>query len=135
MLAMLLNILFLANVMRILYSKLKRSYSADSVEQMKKSLKAAILLFPLLGITHLTEIFPFYQRLKIWHLDSIYAVFNCFLVFFSGVYLSFLYCFTNCEVQVILWRYWMRIILRNGVLSKKDEAKRYQPVQNINLDE
>lgn len=135
MLAMLLNILFLVNVMRILYSKLKRPYSADSVEQMKKSLKAAILLFPLLGITHLMEIFPFYQRLKIWHLDSIYAVFNCFLVFFSGVYLSFLYCFANYEVRVILRRYWMRIILRNSVWKKKYEAKRYLSVQNTIIDD
>ncbi len=129
MMALLFNVLFLVNVMTILCRKLKKSYSDDSVEQIKRSLKAAMLLCPLLGITHLLELFPIQLENRLFNI--VYAVVNCFLLFYSGVYLSCLYCFMNSQVRENIGRYWTRTVLRKSVFPKKYTTTSYHVQINL----
>ncbi|XP_015783107.2 secretin receptor-like [Tetranychus urticae] len=52
-LALLINSTFLVNIIRILVTQLSRNRSEETNKISRKALKATILLFPLLGITHL----------------------------------------------------------------------------------
>ncbi len=62
----------------------------------RKSAKAAVLLLPLLGITHVFEVY--HDEPKNWIINLILSILNTFLVFYQGVFLSILYCFMNNEV-------------------------------------
>ena len=64
----------------------------------RKSAKAAILLVPLLGITHIFEVY--HGEPENWVINLIYSVINAILVFNQGVFLSVLYCFMNNEVKI-----------------------------------
>lgn len=105
LLALITNIFCLVNVIRILTKKLRENSTNDSVNQIKKSFKAAALLLPLLGVTHLFEMY--HGHPANWILNLIYSVVNCFLVFFNGVFLSILYCFMNNEVKNVIKRHWL----------------------------
>nr|QVK45900.1 G protein-coupled receptor [Proales similis] len=102
--ALVVNFVCLANVIRILATKLKESQSSE-LEQIKKSLKAAILLLPLLGITHVLEIY--HEEPANFILNLVVSVINSVLVFYQGVFLSILYCFMNNEVKEVIKRHWL----------------------------
>ncbi|KAL3202462.1 hypothetical protein MRX96_042470 [Rhipicephalus microplus] len=51
--AILVNSVFLVNIVRILVTRIKPKASALETTQFRKAIKATALLFPLLGITHL----------------------------------------------------------------------------------
>jgi PDF receptor len=101
----LVNLFCLLNIVRILYNKLKLNRTND-IDQIKKSAKAAIVLLPLLGITHAFEVY--HGEIENWIINLIFSVITAFLVFNQGVFLSILYCFMNNEVKSVVKRHWCR---------------------------
>ena len=101
----LINLFCLINIVRILYSKLKLNRN-NEMNQIVKSSKAAIVLLPLLGITHAFEVY--HGELENWILNLMFSVVTAFLVFNQGVFLSILYCFMNNEVKSVIKRHWFR---------------------------
>ena len=93
------------NVIRILTNKLRDNRDSSEIVQLRKSAKAAILLLPLLGITHIFEVY--YGEPSAWTLNLILSVIKAFLVFYQGVFLSILYCFMNNEVKNVIRRHWL----------------------------
>ncbi|KAF0289694.1 Corticotropin-releasing factor receptor 1 [Amphibalanus amphitrite] len=98
------NLGFLLNILRVLVTKLHESSSND-VQKVRKAVRAALFLLPLLGITHSLEMFE-------PPLDRSVAVFGCYTIVlavldsFQGFYISLLYCFLNQEVRDAVVKQW-----------------------------
>lgn len=94
---LLLNFIFLLNIIRVLVVKLRQSHTSD-MEQVGKAARATIILLPLLGITNLSNIFeaPLERRALIFGLWSYTAH---FLTSFQGLFIASIYCFMNNEVN------------------------------------
>ncbi|CAK9302738.1 unnamed protein product [Gordionus sp. m RMFG-2023] len=99
-LALTINLFFLVNIIRILVLKLKASNLVESTN-MKKTVKATIILFPLLGITNLLFFFnPKDQKI----LENMYLLVNALLQNSQGIFVSVLYCFLNGEVKGVIYK-------------------------------
>lgn len=99
-LAMLLvNFVFLLNIIRVLILKLRRTNTSE-IDQTRKAVRAAIFLIPLLGITNILNMTeapldrtPF--EFALWSYTT------HFLTSFQGFFIATLYCFLNNEVKII----------------------------------
>ncbi|KAJ1363792.1 Calcitonin receptor-like protein 1 [Parelaphostrongylus tenuis] len=56
------NLFFICNVIRVLWSKVRESDSTSELDKMKKSVKAALMLIPLLGIPNIMQTYRLHQR-------------------------------------------------------------------------
>uniref|UniRef100_A0A915Q6J1 Calcitonin receptor n=1 Tax=Setaria digitata TaxID=48799 RepID=A0A915Q6J1_9BILA len=59
MLELVVNLFFICNVIRVLWSKVSQSHNTSELDRMKKSVKAALMLIPLLGIPNIMQTIPF----------------------------------------------------------------------------
>nr|XP_053634325.1 corticotropin-releasing factor receptor 2-like [Cherax quadricarinatus] len=100
--ALMINLVFLVNIMRIVVTKLKANDAVETT-QVRKAIRAAVLLFPLLGITNL--LFAVNPGDK-GDLEDAYMLTNALLQSSQGVFVSVLYCFLNSEVQELLRKRW-----------------------------
>ena len=101
------NIIFLANVILILRSKLNptayHSRSERAYQSTMKQARATLFLMPVLGINFLlVPIRPGQESLFENAYDILMAVFSAF----QGAFVSLLLCFTNSEVLVLIKRRW-----------------------------
>lgn len=96
---LLLNFIFLLNIIRVLIVKLRQSRTSD-VEQVRKAVRAAIVLIPLLGITNILNMTeaPLHRTAIEFALWS-YSTY--FLVSFQGFFIAMIYCFLNNEVSLL----------------------------------
>ncbi|KFM80101.1 PDF receptor, partial [Stegodyphus mimosarum] len=108
--ALVVNAVFLVNIIRILVTKLRTSVSIET-KQVKKAMKATALLFPLLGITHL--LFCINPRDEA-NLEHIYMLVNAVLQSSQGLFVAVLYCFLNSEVQTVLATAYARSTLKRS---------------------
>ncbi|XP_022654703.1 corticotropin-releasing factor receptor 1-like isoform X2 [Varroa jacobsoni] len=108
--AVIVNFIFLVNIIRILVTRVK----AVSVEntQFKKATKATVLLFPLLGLTHL--LFCINPQEAEPRLRNMYMLTNSILQSSQGIFVSVIYCFMNSEVQACLRNAYLRAVLRRN---------------------
>lgn len=53
-----INLFFICNVIRVLYSKVRESNNTSEAG-LKKSVKAAMMLLPLLGVPNIMQTIPF----------------------------------------------------------------------------
>ncbi|KAG8193612.1 hypothetical protein JTE90_000245 [Oedothorax gibbosus] len=133
--ALLVNMVFMINIIRILVTKLNRSSSIDGrpissqIERSSnrisavspaprdpmrinwKAIKATALLFPLLGITHLMFcINPKDDAL----FEEAYMITNAVLQSSQGFFVALLYCFMNSEVQTVVRNSYLRAVIRRN---------------------
>ncbi|XP_071546588.1 corticotropin-releasing factor receptor 2-like [Panulirus ornatus] len=106
--ALMINLLFLINIIRILVTKLRASDAVETT-QVRKAIKATAVLFPLLGITNL--LFAVNPGDK-GDLEDAYMLTNALLQSSQGVFVSVLYCFLNAEVQELLRKRWRQYRMR-----------------------
>ncbi|XP_012973674.1 corticotropin-releasing factor receptor 2 isoform X3 [Mesocricetus auratus] len=93
-LVLLINFIFLFNIVRILMTKLRASTTSETI-QYRKAVKATLVLLPLLGITYiLFFVNPGEDDLS----QIVFIYFNSFLQSFQGFFVSVFYCFFNGEV-------------------------------------
>ncbi|XP_064122174.1 vasoactive intestinal polypeptide receptor-like [Macrobrachium nipponense] len=83
---------------------------------IRKAIKATLILFPLLGITNL--LFAINPRDK-GRLEGAYMVTNALLQTSQGILVSVLYCFLNTEVQSYLRKRWRRYRLQRLGFSSR----------------
>lgn len=102
------NTIFLFTIVRILITKIRATVSIET-KQVRKAAKATILLFPLLGITHL--LFCINPQ-DDGYLEQAYMITNALLQSCQGIFVSVLYCFLNSEVQTALKHTYIQASLR-----------------------
>ncbi|CAN7995746.1 unnamed protein product, partial [Ixodes hexagonus] len=109
--ALLVNFVFLVNIIRILVTRVKSAVSVETT-QFRKAIKATVLLFPLLGITHL--LFCINPQDKDMGLKEAYMVINAILQSSQGIFVAVLYCFMNSEVQTAVRNAYLRAAIRRN---------------------
>ncbi|XP_067095328.1 calcitonin gene-related peptide type 1 receptor-like [Osmerus mordax] len=97
--ALLVNLFFLLNIMRVLITKLKVTHSAESNTYMK-AVRATLILVPLLGAQFILVPKRPEGRLTRPIYDSIMHIF----AHFQGLLVAIIFCFCNSEVQTVLRR-------------------------------
>ncbi|KAL3832331.1 hypothetical protein ACJMK2_023984 [Sinanodonta woodiana] len=102
--ALAVNLVFLVNIIRVLVSKLRANNRIESTN-MRKAIKATIILLPLLGITNLLF---FWNPADNRKAKTAYYITNAVLHSSQGIFVSILYCFLNGEVRRVLRQKWYR---------------------------
>lgn len=99
--ALLVNLFFLLNIMRVLITKLKETHCAESTAYMK-AVRATLILIPLLGVQYI--LVPCMPEGRISR--AIYEFFIHIFVHFQGLLVAIIFCFCNAEAQTALRRKW-----------------------------
>ncbi|XP_045168430.2 corticotropin-releasing factor receptor 2-like isoform X2 [Mercenaria mercenaria] len=108
--ALVVNLVFLVNIIRVLVSKLRANNHIESAN-IRKAIKATVVLMPLLGITNLLFVMsPSETR----SLKVAYHVTNAVLHSSQGIFVAILYCFLNGEVRRVIKQKWYRYRIRHG---------------------
>jgi len=91
------NLLYLLNILRVLVTKLRTSQCSEA-EQLRKSVKAALVLLPLLGITNALVMVRAPLDRSAFEF-ALWSYSSHFLTSFQGFFVALLYCFLNGEVS------------------------------------
>ncbi|KAK0141710.1 Calcitonin receptor [Merluccius polli] len=103
MAALLVNLFFLLNIVRVLVTKLRDTHRAESNMYMK-AVRATLILVPLLGIQFV--IFPWRPENRL--AGEVYDYFMHIIMHYQGLLVATIFCFFNGEVQGTLKRQWMQ---------------------------
>ncbi|MBN3298019.1 CALCR protein, partial [Amia calva] len=103
MAALIVNLFFLLNIVRVLVTKLRDTHRAESNMYMK-AVRATLILVPLLGIQFVVVPWRPENRLA----GEIYDYVMNVLMHYLGLLVSTIFCFFNGEVQAALKRQWMQ---------------------------
>ncbi|XP_068603665.1 calcitonin gene-related peptide type 1 receptor [Brachionichthys hirsutus] len=101
--ALLVNLFFLLNIIRVLVTKLRDTHRAESNMYMK-AVRATLILVPLLGIQFV--IFPWRPENRL--AGEVYEYIMHILIHYQGLLVATIFCFFNGEVQAALKRQWMQ---------------------------
>jgi PDF receptor len=91
-----MNFIFLLNIIRVLIVKLRQSHTSE-VEQVRKAVKAAVVLLPLLGITNMLSMLTAPLDGTVLQFAA-WSYGTNFLNSFQGFFIAMIYCFLNGEV-------------------------------------
>ncbi|XP_041366748.1 calcitonin gene-related peptide type 1 receptor-like [Gigantopelta aegis] len=117
-LSLVINLLFVINILRIIVSKL-RAFNTNESYQNKRAMRAILILIPLLGLQYL--VIPFRPSSGPRAL-YIFKMVSAFLVSYQvgmaiartnqgefGVFVAIIFCFLNGEVVTVLRRKWIQV--------------------------
>ncbi|GCC26890.1 hypothetical protein chiPu_0005310 [Chiloscyllium punctatum] len=107
--ALLVNLFFLLNIVRVLITKLKVTHRTESNLYMK-AVRATLILVPLLGIQFV--LVPWKPEGRI--AEEIYEFVMHIFMHYQGLLVATIFCFFNGEVQTILRRHWMQYNIQFG---------------------
>ncbi|XP_030076944.1 corticotropin-releasing factor receptor 1 [Microcaecilia unicolor] len=117
-LVLLINFIFLFNIVRILMTKLRASTTSETI-QYRKAVKATLVLLPLLGITYmLFFVTPGEDEIS----RIVFIYFNSFLQSFQGFFVSVFYCFLNSEVRSAVRKRWHRWQDKHSIRARMARA-------------
>ncbi|EPB76342.1 7 transmembrane receptor [Ancylostoma ceylanicum] len=86
------NLFFICNVIRVLWSKVRESHSTSELDKMKKSVKAALMLIPLLGIPNIMQTIPFAPTRDNITIFAIWTYLASFTYMYQGLMITIIYC-------------------------------------------
>ncbi|XP_047461761.1 calcitonin gene-related peptide type 1 receptor isoform X2 [Mugil cephalus] len=101
--ALLVNLFFLLNIIRVLVTKLRDTHRAESNMYMK-AVRATLILVPLLGIQFV--ILPWRPENRL--AGEVYEYIMHIFMHYQGLLVATIFCFFNGEVQAALKRQWMQ---------------------------
>ncbi|CAD7077512.1 unnamed protein product [Hermetia illucens] len=120
--SMLLNLLFLCNIVRVLLLKLKAPAGPQGTGPSRtivQAVRATLLLVPLLGLQYILT--PF--RPEPGHpWEHAYEVLSAFTASFQGLCVATLFCFCNGEVIAQVKRKWRTVFLSHRPRSNSYTA-------------
>ncbi|XP_063286264.1 calcitonin gene-related peptide type 1 receptor isoform X1 [Pelobates fuscus] len=117
--ALLVNLFFLLNIVRVLITKLKVTHQAESNLYMK-AVRATLILVPLFGIEFI--LFPWRPEGRI--AEEVYNYVMHILVHYQGLLVATIFCFFNGEVQGVLKRQWNQYKIQFGISLAHSEGLR-----------
>ncbi|KAK8405840.1 hypothetical protein O3P69_001960 [Scylla paramamosain] len=109
------NLLFLLNIMRILISKLREASSSEAqqIRPLRRSVRNALFLLPLLGITNAITMIPKPLERSAFEF-GVWSYGTNLLTSFQGLVVACIYCFFNGDVKRTLCYYWrLKVTLRS----------------------
>ncbi|XP_051259039.1 calcitonin gene-related peptide type 1 receptor [Dicentrarchus labrax] len=107
--ALVVNLFFLLNIVRVLITKLKVTHQAESSLYMK-AVRATLILVPLLGIQFV--LLPYKPGGRVS--SEIYDYIMHILMHYQGLLVATIFCFFNGEVQAVLRRHWNQYQIQFG---------------------
>ncbi|XP_030014712.1 calcitonin gene-related peptide type 1 receptor-like [Sphaeramia orbicularis] len=99
--ALVVNLFFLLNIVRVLITKLRVTHQAESSLYMR-AVRATLILIPLLGIQFVLLPYKPHEH----SVAEIYLYIMDILMHYQGLLVSTIFCFFNGEVQSVLRRHW-----------------------------
>ncbi|XP_052349028.1 calcitonin gene-related peptide type 1 receptor-like [Oncorhynchus keta] len=117
--ALLVNLFFLLNIVRVLITKLKVTNQAESSLYMK-AVRATLILVPLLGIQYVLLPYKPEERVS----SEIYDYIMHILMHYQGLLVATIFCFFNGEVQGVLRRHWKQYRMQFGSTLTHSDAMR-----------
>ncbi|KAM7300629.1 calcitonin gene-related peptide type 1 receptor [Ixodes scapularis] len=108
LLCLILNFVFLCNIIRILVTKLRTAHTNEPL-QFRKAVRAVIILFPLFGTQFLLGVYRKPQLCGAW---EVYQYFNRTTDALQGCFVALLFCYLSGEVQTHVARSFDRVKLR-----------------------
>ncbi|CDG24147.1 Calcitonin receptor-like protein 1 [Caenorhabditis elegans] len=102
-----INLFFICNVIRVLYSKVRESNNTSEAG-LKKSVKAAMMLLPLLGVPNIMQTIPFAPTRDNIMVFAVWTYTASFTYMYQGLMVASIYCFTNKEVNHVLKTFYAR---------------------------
>uniref|UniRef100_A0A8C1XHU2 Calcitonin gene-related peptide type 1 receptor n=1 Tax=Cyprinus carpio TaxID=7962 RepID=A0A8C1XHU2_CYPCA len=117
--ALLVNLFFLLNIVRVLITKLKVTHQAESSLYMK-AVRATLILVPLLGIQYV--LLPYKPGGRVS--AEIYDYIMHILMHYQGLLVATIFCFFNGEVQAVLRRHWNQYRIQFGSAIAQSDALR-----------
>uniref|UniRef100_A0A8C1WAL0 Calcitonin gene-related peptide type 1 receptor n=1 Tax=Cyprinus carpio TaxID=7962 RepID=A0A8C1WAL0_CYPCA len=117
--ALLVNLFFLLNIVRVLITKLKVTHQAESSLYMK-AVRATLILVPLLGIQFV--LLPYKPAGRVS--AEIYDYVMHILMHYQGLLVATIFCFFNGEVQAVLRRHWNQYRIQFGSTIIQSDALR-----------
>uniref|UniRef100_A0A8C3SXL4 Calcitonin gene-related peptide type 1 receptor n=1 Tax=Chelydra serpentina TaxID=8475 RepID=A0A8C3SXL4_CHESE len=117
--ALVVNLFFLLNIVRVLITKLKVTHQAETSLYMK-AVRATLILVPLLGIEFV--LFPWQPGGRI--AEEVYNYVMHILTHYQGLLVSTIFCFFNGEVQAVLRRHWNQYRIQFEHSSNHSDAMR-----------
>uniref|UniRef100_A0A8C2GS99 Calcitonin gene-related peptide type 1 receptor n=1 Tax=Cyprinus carpio TaxID=7962 RepID=A0A8C2GS99_CYPCA len=117
--ALLVNLFFLLNIVRVLITKLKVTHQAESSLYMR-AVRATLILVPLLGIQYILLPYKPDGRLT----SEIFIHTMTILMNYQGLLVATIFCFFNSEVQGVLRRHWNQYRIQFGSTIANTEALR-----------
>lgn len=112
--ALVVNLFFLLNIIRVLVTKLRDTHRAESNMYMK-AVRATLILVPLLGIQFV--IVPWRPENRL--IGEVYEYVMHFLTHYQGLLVATIFCFFNGEVQAALKRQWVQYKMQWGQRRKE----------------
>ncbi|XP_069191025.1 calcitonin gene-related peptide type 1 receptor-like [Procambarus clarkii] len=106
LLAILINVIFVVNIIRILVSKV-RATSANEPSQYRKAVRATMMVVPLFGLQYIITIYRHQVLGCDW--QDLYQIFNNLIEGSTGAVVAIIFCYTNGEVKALLRRSWERL--------------------------
>ncbi|XP_043954713.1 calcitonin gene-related peptide type 1 receptor isoform X1 [Gambusia affinis] len=100
--ALLVNVFFLLNVIRVLITKLRKTHCIESNTYMK-AVRATFILIPLLGVQYI-----FMPWIPVEYDNQVISFIVFVLFHFQGLFVSIILCFCNAEAQTALRRKWVQ---------------------------
>ncbi|KAK7919437.1 hypothetical protein WMY93_010721 [Mugilogobius chulae] len=130
-LVLVINFIFLFNIVRILMTKLRASTTSETIQYSLakpvmsavlcsgKAVKATLVLLPLLGITYmLFFVNPGEDEIS----QSVFIYFNSVLESFQGFFVSVFYCFLNSEVRSAVRKRFHRWQEQHSIRARMTQA-------------
>ncbi|XP_056445305.1 calcitonin gene-related peptide type 1 receptor-like [Gadus chalcogrammus] len=121
--ALLVNLFFLLNIVRVLITKLRVTHSAETTAYMKV-VRAILILIPLLGVQFILVPCRPTGRLAFAVYEFTMNIFS----HFQGLLVAIIFCFCNSEAQTALrrkWAQWQIVWEKNPVHSNFHSSSHY----------
>ncbi|KAG8186926.1 hypothetical protein JTE90_000398 [Oedothorax gibbosus] len=117
LLSLFLNLMFLIDIIRVLWTKLKATH-ANEPSQFRKAVRATLVLVPLFGL-HFFLVMYRPQSGDCLMLEG-YSYFAYAMDGLQGLLVSLIFCYLNGEVQVLVMRSFQRIRLQRKLTASSD---------------
>ncbi|XP_042901863.1 calcitonin gene-related peptide type 1 receptor isoform X2 [Parasteatoda tepidariorum] len=117
LLSLIVNIVFLCNIIRVLVTKLRATHAREP-SQYRKAVRATLVLVPLFGLHFCLIVYrPQYGNCA---LLQAYTFFNNAMDGLQGFLVSIIFCFMNGEVIILIKRTYARYKLTNEFRQRKN---------------